>query len=67
MAGSRDPDIDYVLTHPRFRGLSPVRRPRTDPPDYVIRIVDADGHELRITAPLVEVFAKAAYALRRLK
>lgn len=64
-----DADISFVLAHPRFRGVAPLRIPQvrgTAPTEYVVRIDDGTGHEIEITGPLVEVFRRAADALRRM-
>jgi hypothetical protein len=62
-ARSSDDDIAYVLAHPLFRGLAPVRASAL----YEIRLDDGEGHEMLVRAPLAEVFGIAAGALRRIE
>jgi hypothetical protein len=63
-----DADISFVLGHPRFRGVAPLRRPLvrgTGPVEYAVRVEDEDGHEIEIVGSLSSVFRGAADFLRR--
>lgn len=61
MDGSDD-DIRFVVSHPRFRGVSPARG---RPGEYLLRVADDDGKDVRFVGPLSDVFKNACDYLRR--